>query len=64
MYTVSSKTRGIFYVIFAAFGFSGMSLFVKLAGDLPAMEKAFFRNFVALIFMGATMLFKKISFRP
>ncbi len=64
MRTLSSKTRGIFYVIFAAFGFSGMSLFVKLAGDLPAMEKAFFRNFVALVFIGAIMLFRKISFFP
>ena len=48
---VSDKSKGILYVITAAFGFSGMSLFVKLAGDLPAFQKAFFRNFIALIFM-------------
>ena len=34
----------------AAFGFAMMSLFVKLAGDLPAFQKAFFRNFGDFIF--------------
>ena len=34
--------------MFAAFGFSLMSFFVRLSGDLPTMEKAFFRNAVAI----------------
>lgn len=46
----------------AAFGFAMMSLFVKLAGDLPAFQKAFFRNFVALIFIFIIMLREKVSF--
>lgn len=48
----------------AAFGFAMMSLFVKLAGDLPAFQKAFFRNFVALIFIFIMMLREKVSFIP
>lgn len=48
----------------AAFGFALMSLFVKLAGDLPAFQKAFFRNFVALIFIFIMMLREKVSFIP
>ena len=44
----SKNLRGIFHIILAAFSFSLMTLFLKLAGDLPTMEKAFFRNFVAL----------------
>ena len=34
--------------MFAAFGFSMMSVFIRLAGDVPTAEKAFFRNIVAL----------------
>ena len=60
----SQKTQGIVYVLIAAFGFSLMSMFVKLAGDLPAFEKAFFRNFVALIFIVILMLRSRTSFRP
>lgn len=41
-----------------------MSLFVKLSGDLPAFQKAFFRNFIALIFITAMMLREKIGFLP
>ena len=51
MQKLSQKTQGIVYVLIAAFGFSLMSMFIKLAGDLPSFEKAFFRNFVALIFI-------------
>ncbi len=53
--TMSSRTKGIIYIIFSAFGFAMMSAFVKLAGDLPSFQKTFFRNlvscFVALIFI-------------
>ena len=48
----------------AAFGFAMMSLFVKLAGNLPAFQKAFFRNFVALIFIFVMMIREKVSFIP
>ena len=40
--------KGIFYIVLAAVGFSLMSMFVRLSGDLPTMEKAFFRNAVPL----------------
>ena len=56
MQKLSQKTQGIVYVLIAAFGFSLMSMFIKLAGDLPSFEKAFFRNFVALIFITILML--------
>ena len=45
---MSSRTRGVFHILLAAFGFAMMSFFVKLSGDLPVMEKAFFRNLVAI----------------
>ena len=64
MIKISQKTKGILYILMAAFGFSLMSLFVKLAGDLPAMQKAFFRNFVAMIFVMIMMLREKVGFIP
>lgn len=64
MARISQKSKGILYIMAAAFGFAMMSLFVKLAGDLPAFQKAFFRNFVALIFIFIMMLREKVSFIP
>ena len=64
MAKISQKSKGILYIMAAAFGFAMMSLFVKLAGDLPAFQKAFFRNFVALIFIFIMMLREKASFIP
>lgn len=61
---MNSKAKGILYIITAAFGFSMMSLFVKLSGELPAFQKAFFRNFVALIFILIIMLKEKTEFVP
>lgn len=59
---ISNKYKGIFYIILAAFGFAFMNLFVKLAGDLPAIEKSFFRNLVAIFFAFIVMKKKNISF--
>lgn len=39
---------GIFCIIVAGFGFSLMALFIKLAGNLPSMQKGFFRNIIAV----------------
>ena len=61
---MNSKTKGILYVITAAFGFSMMSVFVHLSGDLPSFQKAFFRNFAALIVVTLIMLKNHMSFVP
>lgn len=45
---MSSHMLGIMHIILAALGFSLMSLFLKMAGDVPTMQKAFFRNIVTL----------------
>ncbi len=44
---VNKKTMGILYIILAALGFSFMTFFIRLSGDLPTMQKAFFRNAIA-----------------
>lgn len=45
--SLKDRTKGILCMISAAFFFALMGLFVKLAGDVPSMEKSFFRNIVA-----------------
>lgn len=45
----SNKIQGILYIILAGFFFSLMTLFVRISGDLPTMQKAFFRNAVAAV---------------
>ncbi|SDB05571.1 EamA domain-containing membrane protein RarD [Pseudobutyrivibrio sp. YE44] len=44
----NNKLKGIICILLAAFGFSLMTFFVRISGDLPTMQKAFFRNLVAL----------------
>ena len=46
----NQKIRGIICIVLSAFCFAWMNAFVKLSGDLPSIEKSFFRNLVALIF--------------
>ena len=54
---MTDKTKGILHIIAAAFFFSLMTFFVRLAGDVPSFQKAFFRNIVALI--AATVMLLK-----
>lgn len=51
------KYLGIVYIVISAFCFALMAMFVRLAGDLPSVQKSFFRNLVALIF--AFVILKK-----
>ncbi|MGY4691686.1 DMT family transporter [Salibacterium sp. K-3] len=44
---MSDRNKGIILLLVSALGFSLMGAFVKLSGDLPTMQKAFFRNIVA-----------------
>ena len=46
---IEGKYQGILFIICAAFFFSLMTFFVRLSGDLPTMQKSFFRNCVAAV---------------
>ena len=59
---MKNSIKGITCIVIAAVGFSFMTFFVRLSGDLPTMQKAFFRNAFALIIAVATMLVKKERF--
>ena len=47
--TKSNRLKGIFFIVLSAFGFAVMSAFIKLSGDLPNIQKVFFRNLIAAI---------------
>lgn len=60
---MTNKNKGIFFIILSALGFALMSLFVKLSGDLPSMQKSFFRNLVSLFFAFYIIKKSKIGFK-
>ncbi|KSU64368.1 hypothetical protein AS034_00550 [[Bacillus] enclensis] len=46
---MSNRNKGIILLLLSAFGFSMMAALVKLSGDVPTIQKTFFRNFVSAI---------------
>lgn len=46
---LSNKSKAIGFILLSALGFAMMSVFVRLAGDLPFTQKSFFRNAVAMV---------------
>lgn len=54
---MKKKYLGVIYIVISAFCFALMNTFVRLSGDLPTIQKSFFRNFVAMIF--AFIILKK-----
>lgn len=62
--SLNNKTKGVIFIILSALSFTGMNTFVRLAGDLPTMQKVFFRNFVAMIFAFIAIVKAGDSFKP
>lgn len=59
---MNKRNKAILLIIMSAFSFAFMFAFVRLSGDLPTMQKVFFRNFVALFFALGVMKKKHIRF--
>lgn len=57
------RYKGIICIIMSAFCFALMSFFVRMAGDLPSIQKSFFRNFVAAIFASVILMKNGVPFR-
>lgn len=51
------KNKGILMITLSAFCFALMNMFVKLSGDIPSIQKSFFRNLVA-VFIALFFLLK------
>ena len=54
---MKKKYLGVVYIVMSAFCFAMMAVFVRLSGDLPSIQKSFFRNLVSLVF--AFVILKK-----
>lgn len=59
---LSKKTKGILFILCSAFCFALMNAFVRLAGDLPSVQKSFFRNAVAFVFAAIVLLREQDGF--
>lgn len=62
MWKINSKHIGIFYIVTSAFFFACMNLFVELAGEVPVLQKCFFRNIVAVFFSVSLLLRDRSAF--
>ena len=49
------KAIAVIYILLSALFFSLMNMFVRLSGDLPSVQKSFFRNLVSLAFAAAIL---------
>lgn len=56
MQNISNTSKGIILIIISAFFFALMSTFVRLAGDIFFVQKAFFRNAVSFLIALAGVL--------
>ena len=59
----SDTKLGILYIIASAFCFALMNLFIRLTGDVPTLQKCFFRNFFALVIAVSALIRSKTPFR-
>ena len=59
----SNRIKGILCILAAALGFSFMTFFVRISGDLPTMQKAFFRNAVAAVVATVILLRSSEKFK-
>ena len=61
---IKPKYRGIFFILLAAFCFACMNVCVRLAGDVPTIQKSFFRNIVAFAIAAYVIIKNGNGFRP
>ncbi|MGX0306967.1 drug/metabolite transporter (DMT)-like permease [Staphylococcus warneri] len=67
---LNPKIKGIIAILISAIGFSFMSVFFRLSGDLPVFQKSLARNLVAMfiplffIFKYKQPMFGKLSSQP
>ena len=64
MSITKQKHKGILLIISAAFCFACMSVCIRMAGDIPTMQKSFFRNFVAMLIAAIALAKEGQGFRP
>lgn len=58
------KHKGVLLILSAAFCFACMNTCVRMAGDIPTLQKSFFRNLVALTIATIKLAREGSGFRP
>ena len=58
---LSRLNKAILFLITSAFFFALMNMFVRLSGDVPTIQKTFFRNFFALFIASGAMIKNRCS---
>ena len=60
---MNSRYKGIFFITLSALSFAFMNAFVRLSGDLPSVQKSFFRNLVAFFIALIMIIRSKDGFK-
>lgn len=55
---MKQRHQGILLILCAGLSFSFMTFFVRLSGDLPTMQKTFFRNLLPAVFAAISLIRK------
>ena len=58
---LNNVVKGILLMLISSVVFAIMTLFVKLSGDLPSVQKTFFRNLVSLVIAFVLVIYYKES---
>lgn len=61
---LDAKHKGILLIVLSAVCFAGMNAFVRLSGNVPTIQKSFFRNLIAVMVAAGVILREGGSFRP
>ena len=56
MKSLTNKQKGMLCIVLSALSFACMNVCVKMSGNIPSVEKAFFRNFIASFISGYTII--------
>lgn len=60
---MTSRYKGICFIVLSALCFTLMNVFVRLSGDLPSVQKSFFRNLIAFLVAFVMIAKSKEGFR-
>lgn len=58
---MSNIVKGIVLMLISSIGFAIMTLFVKLSGDLPSIQKTFFRNLISAVIAFGFVIYNRES---
>lgn len=61
---LAEKYKGVFFIVLSALCFACMSVCVRMAGDIPTLQKSLFRNLVALAIAWLMLLRERGGFLP